>query len=353
MRALTVTPGSAGSAAIREVPDPIAADGEVMVEVVRVGLCGTDADIGRGEYGSAPEGSDLLVIGHESFGRVARGNATLREGTPVVASVRRPDGCPNCSRGEADMCLWGQYKERGIKGLHGYCAVRYAERPENLFAVPEEIADVAVLLEPLTIAEKAWRHVSAAQRRMTFWEPKRALVTGAGPVGMLAAMALRLREIEVTVVERTEKPERRALLAKIGASYGATTTSPLGGFVGAIGIDLIFEATGNAAVAFATFDLIGLNGVLVLTSVTGGEDALTVPGAEINRTLVLRNALVLGTVNANRLDFEQGIRDLVAAERRWPGFLGSLVTRHVPFEDAAAAIPHDPTQIKQVVEIAK
>lgn len=218
MRALTVIPHAAGSAAVRDVPDPIPRDGEVLVDVVRVGLCGTDAEIERGEYGVAPSGSDMLVLGHESFGRIAKGRPGLPEGAPVVASVRRPDGCPNCGRGEADMCVWGNYTERGIVGRHGFCAERYAELPEHVFAVPESIADTAVLLEPLTISEKGWRHVVAAQRRMTVWEPRRALVTGAGPVGILAALVLRLRGLEVTVVERTAKPERQTLLARIGAT---------------------------------------------------------------------------------------------------------------------------------------
>jgi len=359
MRALTVIPKMPGTSEVREVPDPVPNDDEVVVDVVRVGLCGTDAEIDRGEYGFAPPGSDFLILGHESFGRVSRparrtnGAAMeLVESAPVVASVRRPDGCPNCSRGEADMCLWGEYTERGVGGLHGFCAERYAERPEYLFPVPEELKDVAVLLEPLTISEKGWRHVSVAQRRMTVWEPRRALVTGAGPVGILAAVLLRLRGLEVMVIERTEKPERRSLLAKIGASYAATSVTPLHDIVGSNGrTDVILEATGSSQVAFAAMDVIGPNGVLILTSVTGGSRSLEVPADDINRRLVLWNAMVLGTVNATAADFRQGLADLAAAERRWPGFLLSLITRRVPLERATEALRHDPAQIKQVVEI--
>jgi len=359
MRALTVIPRKPGTSQVREVPDPVPADDEVVVDVIRVGLCGTDAEIDHGEYGVAPPGSDFLILGHESFGRVSRParrtkeNGTgLPESTPVVASVRRPDGCPNCSRGEADMCLWGKYTERGIEGLHGFCAERYAERAEYLFPVPEEIADVAVLLEPLSISEKGWRHVTAAQRRMTFWEPRRAIVTGAGPVGILGAVLLRLRGLEVTVVEHTEKPDRRALLAKIGASYAATSVTPLDEVAGPRGpADVILEATGSSEVAFAAMDLIGPNGALILTSVTGGTRSLAVPADDINKRLVLWNAMVLGTVNANAVDFRQGLADLAAAERRWPGFLLSLITRRVPLERAPEALRHDPAQIKQVVEI--
>ena len=344
---------------MREVPDPVPADDEVVIDVIRVGLCGTDAEIDHGEYGVAPPSSDFLILGHESFGRVSRparrakeNGPGLVESTPVVASVRRPDGCPNCSRGEADMCLWGDYTERGIRGLHGFCAERYAERPEYLFPVPDEIADVAVLLEPLSISEKGWRHVTAAQRRMTFWDPKRAIVTGAGPVGILAAVLLRLRGLEVTVVDRTERSDRRALLAKIGAGYAATSVTPLGEVAGPNGYaDVILDATGSSEAAFAAMDLIGANGVLILTSVTGGTRSLTVPADDINKRLVLANALVLGTVNANAVDFRQGLVDLAAAERRWPGFLVSLITRRVPLDRAAEALRHDPAQIKQVVEI--
>jgi threonine dehydrogenase-like Zn-dependent dehydrogenase len=350
VRALTVIPGKEGSAAVREVADPEPRAGEALVDVIRVGIDGTDSDIARGEYGTAPAGSQVLVIGHEALGRVAHGVGSVAEGTFVVASVRRPDGCPNCTRGESDMCLWGTYKERGIVGLHGYCAERYAERPEFLFTITPELAGPAVLLEPLTISEKGWRHIVAAQRRMTIWEARRALVLGAGTVGLLAALVFRLRGLEVTVVDRREKPERRALVAKIGAGYAATSTTPLSEVAGD-GVDVAFEATGSAEVAFASMNVLGRNGVLILASVTGGHRTLSVPAEDINQRLVLGNALVIGTVNANRLDFEQGIRDIAAAEAQWPGFLGSLITRRVPLDRAAETLVHDPTQIKQVVEI--
>ncbi len=352
MRALTVVPGRTGSGAVRDVPEPVPAEGEVLVDVVRVGLCGTDAEIQRGEYGRAPDGSDVLVLGHESFGRVARDSNGFKKGTPVVASVRRPDGCPNCRSGEQDMCLWGKFTERGISGIHGFCAERFAERPDYLFAVPEEIAEVAVLLEPLTITEKGWRHLSTMQRRMTVWQPRSAIVAGAGPVGILAAVLLRLRGLDVAVVERVHKPEKEALLARIGAAYAATSRTPLEQ-VATRGerIDVVVEATGNAGVAFESMRLVGANGAVILTSVTGAMRSLEIPADVINQKLVLNNILVLGTVNAKSDDFRQGITDIVEAERRWPGFLRSLITRHVPLADAAKALPHDPTQIKTVVEM--
>lgn len=352
MRALTVVPGRAGSGAVRVVPDPLPAEDEVLVDVVRVGLCGTDAEIERGEYGQAPDGADVLVLGHESFGRVARDAGALKAGTPVVASVRRPDGCPNCRAGEQDMCLWGGFRERGIKCIHGFCAERFAEKNEYLFVVPEAIAEVAVLLEPLTITEKGWRHLVAAQRRMTVWEPRTAIVAGGGPVGILAATKLRLQGLDVTVVERQRKPEKEALLARIGASYAATSITPLVKIAErSKRIDVVIEATGNSGVAFECLRLVGANGAVILTSVTGAMRSLEVPADVINEKLVLNNVLVLGTVNAKSDDFRQGITDLSEAERRWPGFLGALITRRVPLADAARALPHDPSQIKTVVEV--
>jgi len=352
VRALTVVPGRAGSGAVRDVPDPTPVAGDVQVDVVRVGLCGTDAEIERGEYGRAPEGAEVLVLGHESFGRVANDAGALKRGTPVVASVRRPDGCPNCRSGEQDMCLWGGYRERGINGIHGFCAERFAEHPEYLHVVPEAIADIAVLLEPLTISEKGWRHLTVAQRRMTVWEPRTAIVAGGGPVGILAATKLRLHGIDVTVVERQHKREKEALLARIGAGYAATSVTPLATVAErSKRIDIVIEATGNSAVAFECLRLVGANGAVILTSVTGATRSLEVPADVINRRLVLDNVLVLGTVNAKSDDFRQGIVDLTEAERRWPGFLAALITRRVPLADAARALPHDPSQIKTVVEV--
>jgi threonine dehydrogenase-like Zn-dependent dehydrogenase len=250
------------------------------------------------------------------------------------------------------MCLWGGFRERGIVGIHGFCAERFAEKSEYLFVVPESIADVAVLLEPFTITEKGWRHLAAAQRRMTVWEPRTAIVAGGGPVGVLAAVKLRLEGLDVTVVERQHKPDKAALLTRIGAGYAATSVTPLAAVAQrAKRIDVVIEATGNSAVAFECLRLVGANGAVILTSVTGAMKSLEVPADVINKNLVLDNVLVLGTVNAKADDFRQGIADLAEADRRWPGFLGALITRRVPLAEAARVLPHDPMQIKTVVEV--
>lgn len=351
MRALVVTPRQPRSARVIEVDDPRPAEDEALVRGVRLGLCGTDHEINEGLYGTAPSGTAHLVLGHESLGRVARAAGELAEGTYVVGVVRRPDGCPNCARGEQDMCLWGEYTERGIRGRHGFGSEWWTDRPEHLVAVPVRLASIAVLLEPLSVVEKAVRHAFRAQER-AHWEPRRAIVAGAGPIGMLGAMLLRLGGLAVTVFERTEKRERRELLARIGAAYAATAVTPLTDIAAGAGpIDLAIEATGSAAVAFDLLGHLGTNGALALTSVTGGDATARVPIARLNRDVVLGNKLVLGSVNANRVDLEHGVRDLGEAERRWTGFLASLITKRVALADAAAAVAHDPRQIKTVVEL--
>ncbi len=349
MRALVVTPGQERSARVTTLADPIPWRDELLVRGVRIGVCRTDHEINAGLYGEAPEGSAVLILGHESIGQVARGNADFPDGTYVVGIVRHPDACPNCLRGEADMCLWGGYREHGIRRLHGFGAEWWVHAADLLIAVPAALADVAVLLEPTSVVEKAMRQAFAAQRRM-LWEPKRALVAGAGPIGILGALLLRLRGLDVTLFERTEKPDRSALLARAGVAYRATSVTPLEE-IAAGQVDLAIEATGSAAVAFSLVERIGANGVLALTSVSGGDDTAVLPIARINREIVLGNKLVFGSVNANRLDYEAGVRDLGELERRYPGLLASLITRRVPLADAASVIAHDPAQIKVVVEI--
>jgi threonine dehydrogenase-like Zn-dependent dehydrogenase len=250
------------------------------------------------------------------------------------------------------MCLWGSYRERGIHGLHGFGSEWWVDEPRYLIPVAEPLVQVGMLLEPTAVVEKAIRQAYEAQRRL-YWRPERCLVAGAGPIGILAALVARLRGLAVTVFERTEKPERRSLLARAGVSYAATAQTPLADIARAVGrIDLAIEATGAATVAFELMEHLGTNGVLVLTSIPGTEECTQVPTARIARQLVLANALVLGAVNAHRVDFERGARDLEDVEQRWPGLLGSLKTRRVGLAQAPEAIVHDARQIKVVVELS-
>ena len=351
MRAVVVTPGQAGSARLTDVPDPRPADGEATVRMLRAGACGTDAEIDQGLFGEAPPGDDYLVIGHENLGRVERGAGPIASGDLVVATVRRPDTCPNCRAGESDMCLDGQYTERGVKGRHGYWAEAYAESPEFLVNVPEQLEPVAVLLEPNCVIEKALRQTVAIQRRMV-WQPAQAVVLGAGPIGLLSAFVLRLRGLAVTTVARSKGTLAAELVEQCGARYLSSRDIPVARLGEELGrIDLIVEATGNGAIAFEAMQALGTNGVLCLTSITGGDRPTEVDANALNLRLVLGNMLVFGSVNAHRSDFEQGVADFVEIQRRWPGLLERVITRRLGLDQFRSALDGSPGDIKTVLEI--
>lgn len=351
MRAVVVTPGQGGSARLMDVPDPRPAQGDALVRLVRAGACGTDTEIDRGDFGQAPAGDDYLVIGHENLGRVERGVGPIAAGDLVVATVRRPDQCPNCQVGEVDMCLAGGYTERGIKARHGFWAEAYAESPDFLVQLPPELEPIGVLLEPMSVVEKAVRQSYALQRRMR-WEPRQTVVLGAGPIGLLATFLLRLRGLDVVTVARS-KGTRAAELAEVaGARYLSARDVPIPQLGGEIGrIDLIVEATGNGQVAFEALQALGTNGVLCLTSVTGGHRPIELDVDRLNLRMVLDNLTVFGSVNANRVDFEQGAADLALARDRWPGLLDQVITRRLSLADFRAALDDAPGDIKTVLEI--
>lgn len=352
MRAVVVTPGQAGSARLAEVPDPRPRDGEVLVRVLRAGACGTDGEIDQGLFGQAPPGDDFLVLGHENLGRIERGAGPFAAGDLVVSTVRRPDSCPNCRAGEADMCLDGTYTERGIKGRHGFWAEQYAELPEYLVKLPEELEPIGVLLEPTSVVEKAIRHSYAIQRRLA-WQPRKAVVLGAGPIGLLATVVLRLRGLDVTTVARGKGTRASALIPACGARYLSSRDVPITDLARELGrIDLIVEATGNGQVAVEATEAIGTNGVLCLTSITGGSRPLEIDASALNMRLVLGNMAIFGSVNANQVDFEQGVADLAAARRRFPGLLEWVITRRLPLAEFRSALDAPPGDIKTVLEIS-
>ncbi len=353
-----MTPRKPGSGRLAEVPDPQLRDGEVLVQVHQVGLDGTDAEILRGQYGEAPPGDDHLIIGHESLGQVAKvtnGVEGLSPGDWVVPIVRRPDPtpCRNCASGEWDMCLNGQYTERGIKGLHGFLAEFYAEAPDFLVKVPAGIADVAVLLEPLSVVEKAVEQINRIQERLV-WQAERAVVLGAGPIGLLAGMLLSLEGIEVHFYDTTERGIKSELAEAIGASYiwarGRKLGHELAGEIGPV--DIVVEATGYSPLVFDAMDMVAPNGVVCLTGVSGGSRKLEVSADHLNLEMVLSNKVVFGTVNANRRHFESGVRDLQKFEVRWPGLLSRMITRRLPLTDFARTLERSADHIKSVVEIA-
>jgi threonine dehydrogenase-like Zn-dependent dehydrogenase len=355
MRAVAVIPGRHGSAHLRDdAPDPIPARGDAVVRVIEAGVCGTDVEIHEGLYGEPPAGVDFLVLGHENLGIVesSPAGAHVQPGDLVVATVRRPcaERCQPCAHGQNDMCLTGNFKERGIRGLHGFMSERYAESPEYLVKLPMQLRPFAVLMEPMSVVQKGIDHAYRIQQRLS-WQPRTAVVLGAGPVGILAAVTLRLRGLEVTIVAR--EPEGHAkdhLLREAGLRYVSSSTVPLAEMSKTTGpIDLVFEATGATSVVVPAMRMLGPDGVCILSSVTGGSESMSIDVAAWNREMVLGNRVAFGTVNAGRSHFEAGARDLEIAETRIPGWLGRLITRRLPFTDIATALVRRHEDIKTVL----
>lgn len=343
MKAVAVRPGTPHSVHLAEVPRPaledVPGDRGVLVRMLSVGVDGTDKEIDAAEYGQAPPGDDHLVLGHESFGRVERVGAAVTELAPgdyVVATVRRPGGSVYDAIGTYDMTTDDMYYERGINLRHGYLTEWIVEQPEYLVKVPGGLRDVGVLLEPSSVVEKGIAQAFEIQRRLRVWRPRRAAVTGAGTIGLLATLALRLRGLEVTVFGRTPKPYLNSdLVEALGARYVSTAeTSLLEGAAAYGPFDLVFEGSGFSPLVFEGMQALGKNGVLVLSSVTGGTRTVEVPADRINLEFVLGNKVVVGTVNANREYFEAGVRDFAQAEAQFPGWLGRLITHRVRGLDA-------------------
>ena len=299
MRAVVVTPGQAGSGRLAEVPDPVPDAAQALVEVIEVGVCGTDLEILEGHYGTAPDGDAHLIIGHENFGRVltAPVGSGLHPGDLVACEVRRPDPvpCAACAGGRQDLCTNGGFRERGISGLHGFMAERYVEVPAHLVPLPPELEDIGVLAEPLSVVEKGVHEAIAIQRRLP-WDAREAVVTGAGPIGLMATMLLRSLGWDVWTVDVAPRDSTKAAIVEaVGAEYVKADEEPLLALAARIpGIDLIVEATAVPEVVFDAIDAIGPNGVVCLTGVSADARTLTVPGARLNLEMVLDNKVVFG-----------------------------------------------------------
>ena len=339
MKAIAVMPGKPDTVHLREVPKPhlngVDNGRGVLVKVLRVGVDGTDKEINAADYGAAPEGDDFLILGHESFGQVeAVGpNVTeLKPGDYVVATVRRPGSSIYDQIGTNDMTTDDTYYERGINLRHGFLAEYYVDDADFVVKVPQGLKKVGVLLEPTTVVEKGIAQAYEIQRRLRVWRPRKAAVMGAGTIGLLATLVLRLRGLEVTTFGLTPKPYLNSdLIEALGARYQSTRElSILEGAKKFGPFDLIFEATGVSPVVFESMQVLGKNGVLVLSSVTGGDRKLCqVPADMINLHFVLGNKVMVGTVNANREYFELGVRDMAHAEAEFPGWLERLLTHPV------------------------
>lgn len=336
-----------GSLALHDLPEPPEQDGSVLVQGLQVGLCGTDAEIVAGSYGEAPPGTDLLVLGHENLGRVVQAppGSGLEVADLVVGIVRRPDPvpCPACAAGEWDMCRNGQYVEHGIKGLPGFARERWRAEPSALVRLDPGLADVGVLLEPTTIVAKAWEQIHRIGRR-AFFDPTVVVVMGAGPVGLLAALLGVQAGFEVHVFDRVTDGPKPDLVRSLGATYHAESL-PDSGVAG----DLILECTGVPSVVVDVLTHAATDSITCLTGVSAVGAFLSVDVGGLNRSTVLTNDVVFGSVNANRRHYDAAAAALLAADREW---LARLITRRVPLEEYASAFVRQADDVKVVLDLA-
>jgi len=360
MKAIAVIPGKPNSIHLRDVPKPrleeIPNGRGVLVKLLRVGVDGTDKEINAAEYGAAPPGDDYLILGHESFGRVeAVGpNVTeLKPGDYVAATVRRPGSSIYDQIGTYDMTTDDTYYERGINLRHGFLTEYYVDDPEYIVRVPDGMKHVGMLMEPTSVAEKGIEQAYRIQQRLRVWRPRRAAVLGASTLGLLAALALRLRGLEVCAFGRTRTPFLNAtLLEEIGARYVSTQDLALSQASQKYGpFDLILEGTGVSALVFEAMEVLGKNGVLVMLSVTGGDRKLEIPADRINLGFVLGNKVAVGSVNANREYFELGTKDLSQAELEFPGWLSKLLTHPVRGLENYQALLETLTSAKGAIKV--
>ncbi len=346
MKAVTVMPGTAGSARLEEVPEPDPALGSVLVEALAAGICGTDAEIASGSYGWAPPGRDRLILGHESLGRVADpGPSGFAVGDHVVGIVRRPDPapCPNCAVGEWDMCSNGRYTERGIKQVDGFMAERWRIEPDYAVRVDKSLGTLGVLLEPTTVVAKAWEHIAAIGRR-TFWDPSAVLVLGAGPIGLLAALIGVQHGADVHVVDRVTSGPKPALVRQLGATYHTGAIADLG-----VEPDIVVECTGVASLIRQALETISPGGIICLTGVGAPVTPDRVSATALATDVVLKNIAAFGSVNANRRHYYHAAKVLAAADPSW---LEQLITRRVSPAGAQQALQRAPDDIKAVMEFA-
>lgn len=369
MKAIAVTPRIKEVAIINQAEPKISSPTDVKLRMIEAGVCGTDREICAFEYGTPPSGSENLVIGHESLGEVVEigPNVTrVRPGDLVVPMVRRPcahDTCAACRADRQDFCFTGDFKERGIKEMHGFMAQFVVDDEKYMNRVPKEMRDVAVLVEPLTIAEKGLAQVWQVQQRLPWSCPvtpgkaaahcHRALVLGAGPVGLLGAMALVNYDFDTYVYSREPAPNPKSqLLESIGAHYISAAKIPPAMLPDEIGnIDVVYEATGASSLAFEMMKYLGTNGIFVFTGVPGRKRPIEVDTDLIMRNLVLKNQVLFGTVNAGRDSFENSIQHLETFNRRWPDAVRGLITGRFPMDAYKDLLGGQAAGIKNVIQL--
>jgi len=348
MRALTVEPGRPNSIQLEEIAPPPQSDGDVLVRALALGICGTDREIVSGAYGWAPAGSVRLIIGHESLGRVeeAPDGSGFAPGDLVVGIVRRPDPvpCPACGAGEWDMCRNGQYTERGIKQRNGYGSEQWRIEHDFLVKLDPALDKLGVLMEPTSIVAKAWEHVERIGTRSPFWRPRVVLVTGAGPVGLLAALLAQQRGYEVHVLDRHADGPKPALVRDLGATYHLNEMDGLEP-------DIVIECTGASSVVLDVLRCNASEGIVCLTGVSSGGHKLDFDVGGLNRTMVLENDLVFGSVNANRRHYAAAAEALARVDKAW---LARLITRRVPLDRWTEAFaPSTEGDVKVVLDFSQ
>ena len=347
MRALTVEPGKKGSLRLQDVADPDAGSGSLLVEAVAVGVCGTDIEIAQGLYGWAPPGRTRLVLGHESLGRVIDpGPSGFKKGDLVAGIVRRPDPvpCSSCAVGEWDMCRNGLYTERGIKQIDGYMSERWRIEPEYAVKVDASLGMLGVLLEPATVVAKAWEQVVAVGQR-AYWEPRTVLVTGAGPIGLLAALVCVQHGLDVHVLDRVAAGPKPEIVSALGATYHTSPIADIG-----FQPDVIVECTGVGSLVSDAIQWVGSGGIVCLTGVGAGGSVGTMPTAEAAAAAVLKNNVVLGSVNANKRHWHKAGQALARADRSW---LSRLITRREKPESFDRAMQRKEDDIKVVIQFSE
>jgi threonine dehydrogenase-like Zn-dependent dehydrogenase len=366
MKAIAVTPGTPNSVHLAELPKPNVRDipggRGVLVRVLKVGVDATDREINDALYGNAPPGFKFLVLGHESFGIVEEVGSAVKHVKPgdyVTCTVRRPGGSIYDRIGRSDITSEETYYERGINLLHGFLTEYYVDDAEFVVKMPVGLKHLHVLAEPMSCAAKAVQQAYEAQKRLQVWDPKLAFVTGAGQIGLLSTLVLRLRGLEVFTIARGRAPNLKAEIATgLGATYVSTQDKSLKELAAEVGKpDIIIEATGSSAIAFGAMEILGHNGVEVWTSITGGQRKVEVPSDALNLNWVLGNKLLLGSVNANFRHFELGIADLALGEVTYPGIIQRILTTPVRgldnYRDMMRHLVEDKEALKVYVEVAE
>ncbi|HET8933697.1 MAG TPA: glucose 1-dehydrogenase [Polyangiales bacterium] len=346
MKAISIRPGVRDSLTVGEVPSPKPNEGELLVQSLLTGICGTDRELIEGQQpAAAPEGEECLILGHESFGAVvsAPPSSSFKRGDLVVGVVRRPDPapCASCAAGEWDMCQNGKFTERGIKQRHGYASEQFVLEEAFAIAVPGSLRETGVLIEPTSVVAKAWEQIDFMAKRLHAYKPRRTLITGAGPIGLLAALLAKQREHDIVVYDRATSGTKPDLVRALGATYchdlSQLKEPP----------EIVVECTGAAVVVLDVLQRVARNGIVCLTGLSSGKRTIELGVRNFNDALVLENEVVFGTVNANIRHYEAARDALSLAPAEW---LARLITRRVPLAQFAEAYEARADDIKVVID---